>query len=139
MFNESNWFKSVNNSLIAWVGDLNDSQLDDYLDEPGDCLDSEPQSKFGSDLGRWYDHDFIYAEASDKPLHIRLLAEKNCIDDEALISELESRARELNITSAHCFIILWNAQIIGDERRVFASGKLSCLGSWEHESPLTDD
>lgn len=138
MYENDPIFDSQDHHLIAWVGTLTPDQLDAYLDEPGDRADDEPYSDFMGDLGRWCDHDFIWAEASEQPLDIVSLARKNGIDNPALIAELAQRVAPQ--TAWSCLLILWNARLLDSRSRPsdLNGGRLLCIGSWEHESPLTD-
>jgi len=138
MYNNDPIFEPLDHHLIAWVGTLTPDQLDAYLDEPGGAAYDEPFCDFMRDLGLWYDHDFTYAEASDHALDIRSLADQNCIDDDALLHELSNRVEPQS--KWNCFIILWNARLIDQNARSrdLADGKLVCIGSWQHDSPLTD-
>ncbi len=138
MYDDDPIFESQDHHLIAWVGTLTPAQLDAYLDEPGDRADDEPYSDFMRDLGRWCDHDFVWAESSEQPLDIGSLARNNGIDDPALIDELSARVAPH--ATWKCLIILWNSRLIDSRSRPrdLDGGNLVCIGSWEHESPLTD-
>ncbi|WP_309384972.1 hypothetical protein [Cerasicoccus frondis] len=136
MFIDNPRFFPVDHKFILFAGELNEDQLQEYLDEPGGRLDHEPHSDFSKDLGRFYDHDYLYAEGSQEKKTIRELAILNGIEEEALIEKLErscGKEKEFN-----CFIILWNAELIEGELHDLANGKLKIKGCWEHESPLTD-
>ena len=135
MYYDNPFFEPENDWVTVWVGSLDVNELEDYIGEPGGVADDEPNSKFSKDLGRWYDHDFIWAEAAKKEQVIKGLFEENGIDDDDLISEVEVRSQSSNVK---CFLILWNAKKIAIDSRVFADGKITCLGSWQHESPLVD-
>ncbi len=139
MYFESPAFEPAQDHLIAWVGDLTTEQLRAYLEEPGGLGDNEPISEFSRDLGRWYDHDHVWARASDTPVTIEKLAEANFIDDETLISELAGRTARASVGKVRAFIILWNAKLTQLQPHSIAGGRLFCVGFWGHDSPLADD
>lgn len=122
--------------VIVWIGDLNRDELEAYLDEPGGTAYDEPISDFGRDLASWYDHDFIWAEASDMAVTITELCRRNRMEPDALIEEIVRRSPR---AEANCILLLWNAKLADDAApRLFADGKLQCIGAWEQEAPLTD-
>jgi hypothetical protein len=132
MYDEKRFFDSAEDWLIAWAGMLSAEELEMYLHEHPGTKDNAPQSAFAADLGRAYDHDLINGHASDESTSLRHLTELNGLDDEALVKDLESRcAREVR-----CYLILWNAKRTDSQDRLFANGKLHCLGSWQHPSPF---
>jgi len=135
MYAENPYFTCIDHWVTVWVGDLDEAGLEAYLEEHG-VDDNAPISDFSKDLGCWYDHDFIWYEASETPLPLALLCQLNGIDSEALIKTIIERS---NADKASSLLLLWNAKIKIDDGRSFAKGKLRCLGSWEHPSPLTDD
>lgn len=134
-FASTPFFELKDHYLIAWVGDMNVAELDAYLDAPGGVGWNEPHSLFAADLGRFFDHDFVYSQASDSQKTIRELAVENVIDDELLIKELEEHVG--SGASIKCFVILWNARKQAGAPNQFADGKLRCVGSWTHTAPLT--
>lgn len=138
MYCEHPVFEPAENHLVVWVGTLDTEQLEGYLNEPGDADDTEPISRFAQDLGRWYDHDHIWAQATEEVCCLKELAEANGIDDELLIEELTANANERSAGAVSCLIILWNAKLLDKPMRPFAEGRLVCLGSWAHASPLAD-
>ena len=105
------------------------------MDEPGGVDDDAPISEFSKDIGRWYDHDFIWMEASNQELPVIELCKLNGIDSDELINAIAARSKTEKVKS---LIILWNSRIISEDTRLFAKGEMYCLGSWEHTSPLTD-
>lgn len=130
------FFECLDHWLTAWVGDLDEGELRAYLLEPGGALDDEPISRFGADLGTWYDHDFIWWEGAASPIPVLRLCRHNDMESDTLIGQLVKRAGPAR---RKCLLILWNARLIpASEQREFAGGRLECLGSWEHPSPLTD-
>ncbi len=76
MYFENPMFKPEDNWVMVWAGRLNRDELDDYLNEPG-VGDDEPISKFSEDLGRWYDHDFIWYEGLMEQTTIEELCQTN--------------------------------------------------------------
>ena len=136
MFSDNPFVESVDDSLTVWLGDLDESELENYLDELGGVGDNDAISNFSLDLGQWYDHDFIWAEAVDESIPVKELCVLNGIDSESLINEIVKRSHQDKIRS---LLILWNSkEIAGIGKRDFANNRLHCIGSWEHESPLTD-
>lgn len=134
MYGNDRFFEVVDDWVTVWIGGLGPEELDDYLDEPGGAGDNDPISKFANDLGMWYDHDFIYAEAADTPVPVRELCLQNDIDSVELVDEMERRGMG---RKANCMIVLWNARVLEwPSRRLFSDGRLICIGSWEHVSPL---
>lgn len=133
MFFENPFFEPATNWLIAWVGELDHDGLDAYLDEPGHAADNEPISKFSKDLGTWYNHDFIWSQAAPNRVSAQEICGLNGIEDD-LIDEIVQRTND----EVRCLVILWNAKQISAGSRDFADGKLKCLGSWPHQSPLAD-
>ena len=133
MFDRDRFFDSADGHLIAWAGQLAVDGLAGYLDESSISGPDEPQSAFARDLGRWYDHDFIYAQASDQPATLTQLAAQNYITDSELIGELEEHG---NGQLFNCFVILWNARPVASNDRRFADGELACIGDWAHASPF---
>ena len=135
MFFENPFFEPVDHWVIVWIGDLNIEQLDEYLEEPGGAGDNEPISEFCRDLGRWCDHDFIWAEGSNESVTIREICDLNGVEPDEFVREIEEQAGEAR---TKCLLVLWNARIIDDSPRLFADGKLRCIGSWQRQAPLTD-
>ncbi|WP_028301579.1 immunity 22 family protein [Oceanospirillum beijerinckii] len=136
MFENKPFFTTENHWVTVWIGSLNEESVESYLEECG-VDDDEPISQFSKDLGCWYDHDFIWYEAVDSPVCIEELCRNNGVDSIELIEELTARSGggEYN-----CFIMLWNSRLLNaEDDRAFFNGKLSCIGSWQHESPLVDD
>ena len=125
----------VANHLTAWVGELTPNDLAEYLEEPGEADERAPQSRFGADLGLWYDHDWVFAQASETPVSLRDLARANGIEDRELIEEMERRWPK---GFAMCFIILWNSKLSFTAEQSFAGGRLKCIGTWPHASPVSD-
>lgn len=127
---------SLENWVTVWIGDLNEEEMAEYLDELGGVSDNEPISKFSKDLGRWYDHDFIWCECSDDKLTVLEQCINVGIESNSLQQEIINSSPVDKIKS---ILILWNSKVIYDlDKRVFAGGQLICLGSWSEESPLTD-
>ena len=135
MYLDNPFFEPKDDCVIVWLGSLAPEQLDDYLDEPGGASDNEPISRFCRDLGRWYDHDFIWSEAADEPTTVPELCNLNGVEPDNFIDEIVERAGR---DKASSLLILWNAYIIGSSDRPFADGELDCIGCWERKSPLTD-
>ncbi|WP_444943241.1 immunity 22 family protein [Microbulbifer sp. ZKSA006] len=136
MFSDNPFVESVEGFLTVWLGDLSELELEDYLDEPGGAGDNEPISNFSRDLDRWYDHDFIWVEGVDEAVSVKELCVLNGIDSKRLIEEIVERSDKKKIRS---LLILWNSKKMeGAGERAFADGRLQCIGSWEHEPPLTD-
>lgn len=121
--------------MTVWVGTLTIEALDAYLDEPGGAADDAPISAFCADLGRWYDHDFVWAEAVDLPTDVGTLCALHGVEPEAFVDEIR---RAAGTGQASAVLILWNAKVVASVERSFAKGKLRCLGSWPREAPLTD-
>lgn len=134
MYGKEPFFNHQKDWVTVWVGDLDVSELQTYLEEPGGASDGEPFSLFAADLGAWYDHDFIYAQASDEPVSCRRLCELNGIDSLSLIDEIARRHPD----DALALLVLWNARVADDAEHEFAEGQMVCLGSWEHEAPISD-
>ena len=135
MFLHSPFFEPASNWVIVWIGDLNIDQLEEYLDEPGGAGDDEPISQFCRDVGRWYDHDFIWSEGATEPLPIRKLCERNGVEPTEFVDKIVESSGPRDATS---LLVLWNARKICDADRAFAGGRLRCIGCWEQEAPLTD-
>lgn len=135
MFITDPFFMPANDWVIVWVGELNSSELDEYLNEAGDAGPNEPISKFCSDLGRWYDHDFIWYEAVDEFTSIQRLCELNGVEPTEFRDAIIERSGRAN---SRCLLVLWNAKMIADDMRRFAEGRLRCIGNWEQKSPLSD-
>jgi hypothetical protein len=127
----------ASNYMMLWVGQLGEAELLAYVDEPGDRIDGQPQSKFAEDLRWFYDHDFLWAQASPKSGSIRDLAHRIGIQDAELVDELESRV--VDIEPISCFLILWNYRNVRRLTQQFANGKLRFVGSWAYPAPYTDD
>lgn len=133
MYDRNRFFDTADQQIIAWAGYLSQSELEKYLAESCDVSPDGPQSEFAHDLGRWYDHDCIYAQASDRSTSLAHLAAQNFITDSRLVDQLEKHG------GGHfykCFIILWNAKRVDDSDREFAHGKLAYIGSWISDSPF---
>jgi hypothetical protein len=135
MYSDNPFFESIDHWVIVWIGDLKLEELEDYLDEPGNAADNEPISDFSRDLGRWYDHDFIWAEGSDEQVSLRKLCELNGVEPSEFVDEIEQRGGDVK---ARSLLVLWNAKAIDESPRPFAEGQLKCIGCWQQESPLTD-
>lgn len=136
MFSENPFIEPVDNWLTVWLGELDESELEEYLDEPGGVESNAPISVFGNDLGRWYDHDFIWMEGASEPISVNEICVLNGIDSQDLIDEIVKRS---NSSTTKSLLILWNAKMINfEDKRNFAEGRLKCIGSWQHTSPLTD-
>ena len=135
MFSENPFFESVDHWVIVWIGNLNVDELDNYLNEPGGAGDYEPISEFCRDIGRWYDHDFIWAEGVNDEVSIRKLCELNGEEPDEFVDEIAERSGDI---SAKSLLVLWNARRIDESERNFADGRLKCIGCWERQAPLTD-
>ena len=135
MYFENPFFESVDHKVLVWHGDLNVAELGDYLEEPGGAGENEPISKFCVDVGRWYDHDFIWAQAHDEDVTIRKLCELNGMQPLEFVAEIEEHGGGV---MGKCILVLWNAERLDDSPRLFAGGRLRCIGCWERESPYTD-
>ena len=103
--------------------------------EAGGAGDDEPMSRFARDLGRWYDHDFVWAEAADEPTAVRKLCRLNGVEPGEFVDEIEAGAGSGKASS---LLVLWNARLVGSSDRTFAGGGLECIGCWPRKSPLTD-
>jgi hypothetical protein len=137
MFLKTDAIVAVSNHLMLWVGQLGEADLLAYVDEPGGRTDGRPQSKFAEDLGRFYDHDFLWAQAAPEASSIRDLADRIGIRDAELVSELADRVADVGPIS--CFLILWNYRNKRPLPQRFAGGKLRFIGSWAYPAPYTDD
>lgn len=135
MFLSNPFFEPLNDSVIVWIGSLNSRELEDYLDEPGGAGNNEPISDFCRDVGRWYDHDFIWCEASDTPTSVGTLCEMNGVEPIEFKEAIVKRSGDAEET---CLLVLWNARQIDDSGRSFAGGKLRCIGCWKQKSILKD-
>ena len=135
MFSDNPYFESVDHWVIVWIGDLDVDELDDYLDEPGGAGDNEPISEFCRDVGRWYDHDFIWAEGVNDEVPVRKLCELNGVEPNEFVNEIVERSGN---AGAKSLLVLWNAKRTDESERFFADGRLKCIGCWEREAPLTD-
>lgn len=129
------FFESVDHWVIVWVGDLTTQELEEYLNEPGNADNEQPISAFARDLGRWYDHDFIWSEATGEKVSVRKLCELNGVQPPEFAAEIERRAGSGEVSS---LLILWNAKQLEGKTQEFARGRLKCIGCWAQESPLTD-
>ena len=137
MFCEDPFFEPRDHSVIVWVGSISIDELEDYLDEPGGAADDEPISDFSRDLGRWYDHDYIWAEGTKTPVSVRELCRMNGVEPGTLVDEIDRRCEG---REARSLLILWTAEVrpqIGE--RTFANGELHFVGSWAQPAPLTDN
>src|SRR5690349_15782220 len=135
MFLHSPFIEPEDHWVTVWLGQLNSDELEQYMHKPGGAGDNDPISDFSRDLGRWYDHDYIWRQATDKAVSTRTLCELNGIND-SLVDEIECRSGDVFFK---CLLVLWNSRVITMDKRVFAGGELTCLGSWPHESPITDE
>lgn len=137
MFLKTNTVVPASNHMMLWVGQLGEAELLAYVEEPGGRIDEKPQSKFAEDLGRFYDHDFLWAQAAPKAGSIRDLAARIGIRDAELVDELSARVADVGPIS--CFLILWNYRNERPLSQRFAEGKLLFVGSWGYPAPYTDD
>jgi hypothetical protein len=136
------WLKTdaiipASNHMMLWVGQMSETELSDYIDEPGGRIDGQPQSRFAEDLLAFYDHDFLWGQANSSMISIRGLAEKNGITDPKLIAKLESSVSPSEPIS--CFLILWNYRNLKPLTQKFANGKLRFVGCWSFPAPYTGD
>lgn len=61
--------------VSVWIGDVKSvEKADEYMEEDDDIEDG-PMSAFGKDWKLSYDHDFLFHEASEKPLSVAKLLE----------------------------------------------------------------
>lgn len=138
MYFDDSIIETVDHHIVVWVGDLTSDELDAFLDEPGGCAANQPHSEFMRDIGKWCDHDFLWAESIPSPGSINDLITACGIDDESLIQQLQSRA--IGLGAVQSLVALWNAKLSESTARPrdIHAGRLKCLGSWRQESPLTD-
>lgn len=134
MFYENPCIEAVDHWVTVWIGDLDREELRRYLHEPGGALDNEPISEFSRDLGTWYDHDYIWAEAADQPIAVAALAQQNGIEAGSFLEQLLERSGAAEVRA---LLVLWNARTTREEANL-ANGRLRCLGSWAEEAPLVD-
>lgn len=135
MFNKNSIIEPEDNWVSVFAGDLNRTELNIYLDEPGGKSDFEPISLFSKDIGRWYDHDYIWCEASDMLLPVEELCRNNGIDSEELITEIMKSNKDKR---RKCIILIWNYKVTNNRTNFDISPKVECLGSFEHEAPFCD-
>jgi hypothetical protein len=135
MFLSNPFFEPANDWVIVWLGDLNMDELDEYLDEPGSVGHDDPISAFCRDLGRWYDHDFVWSEGVDEATSVLRLCEMNRVEPVEFMQAIVERSGD---GDAMCLLVLWNARKIDNAERSFAAGRIRCIGCWEQEAPLTD-
>ncbi|QGJ69967.1 Hypothetical protein PBC10988_16560 [Planctomycetales bacterium 10988] len=135
LYGNGNW-------IAAWIGNLTEEELEDYLHEPGGAGDDEPISKFSADLNCFYDHDYTLAQTAEcpqTPLELSRMGEfETCLVEdgvEAYEKELTRRSAGRKVT---CLLLLTNAKVIGDLNQKFAEGKLTCIGSWRQPLLLSE-
>jgi hypothetical protein len=126
---------AIQDHAMIWLGNMSDSEITEYLDEPGGRIDGLPQSKFAEELLRFYDHDFLWAISSEVAVPVSELLLKAGITDNQIQRHIEEQGFGGGTFSA--LIILWNYMNIIPIDQSFADGKLCFAGSCSCQSPLS--
>lgn len=135
MFLRTDSIIAIQDHAMIWIGNMTESDIADYLDEPGGRIDGLPQSKFAEDLLRFYDHDFLWAVSTEVAVPAADLLSKAGISDAAIRRHIESQGFGVGVFSA--LIVLWNYMNTLPLDQPFAGGKLQFVGSCSCHSPLS--
>jgi len=125
------------NHVVFFVGSLAPEELDDYLLEDRGQKHGGYASRFSFDLRRFYDHDFISAQASPKPVQLSELIAAHNLGDEKLGLEMQRRFGASVLL--RCFILLWNYVPTSIFPSAFCAGRLLFVDDWEWDAPFSDD